>query len=1081
MSLTSLLRDPQSPVRAYLDGISPLIEASGGRRSDGAAEAAAALGLPELARCRTVVSPFPGADPRLSGTAVDFRARIELGGFDPHHSIAAVGIAQLANHVPYVENGAHRAKVLTEAFGVAEMLLRDPQHSDSDLDRASILLAYCEQVARTGAKALDGSLGNSCDVAPDGKSFTDQLDPLALANIRSLMFSNGDQLEIWQEQITGGDRYEPNPSFTGSELVGGADADWIIGETLIDCKVYGELSVPKIRGFLRQLLGYVMLDLDDSLGIRHVGIWLPRQRMTPSWSLARLLGGDPDELLPSLRQGFIKATGKTQISRHSPIPTRRKHQLLADNRHTPFEMLAELALSRDTDVRRRVGRNAVTPEATVRMLAADASWRVREGVAMNETTPADVLEALARDRSIAVRRAVAANSSAPRALVKALAGDSNRDVQWAARTNDAVVNAFVGRSRLEAERSAAGDPSGVQVRQNRDDSALGSAWFANFLQLMRGQPRLPIPDASYRWAWESKRPLVVDTWIGTGLPDEVLADLIQGDRPQWVRRTIAGDLPISNPAARERLLNDADPEIRWLTLKRTLRDADESLSTLLVDLAESKDVLLQFRTEGMGPRREWSRTAAEYQHETMCLIASHPSTPYGTLRRLMQSSSAEMLIRLIENPSLSTDDRLSLIRSLQTSKSATSRELLASVRDLPEEVLIHLASDRNVRLRTAVAKHLAAPLAALCRLAADPQHMVRLSVLKNPATSGEIASSIAEALLRNDVDEDLHAVLKLIEERSDVDLPPLVIEDALDRLSKSRVRFPDMRIVVAGDERSGERTLSRLARSAEDCVRYEVAINPRTPADVLRRLAADNEPTVRGAVASNPHSPAAVLEALFNDEDVQVRAQTVENPGFPRSFPGSFPTNAEVNVRTLAPKNPATPVGMAQEEEAELAPSTRRSSPHRVALEEMVAHNRAEVRMEVAFSPKADADLLVLLGGEPRSAQVRRAVAANPNTPAAVLASLADDKDDQVRQAVAFNGATPEDLLVELAGRSIDLAILVAMNPDVPDIILDDLAKDANPLIRFVANRSRQARDISSSANTQSGITRHGGAEAREV
>lgn len=663
-------------------------------------------------------------------------------------------------------------------------------------------------------------------------------------------------------------------------------------------------------------------------------------------------------------------------------------------------------------------------------------------------------------------------------LVKALTGDSNRDVQWAARTNDAVVVGSAGRTRLEAERSSAGGASGVQVRQNRDDSALATAWFADFLRLIRGQqPRLPIPDASYRWGWRSNRPLTVDAWIGTGLPDEVLADLIQGDRPHWVRRTIAGDLPLSNPAARERLLNDADPEIRWLTLKRTLRHADESLSPLLAVLAESKDGLLRFRTEGMGPRREWSRTAAEYQHETMCLIASHPSTPYGTLRRLMTSSSAEMLIRLIENPSLSTDDRLSIIRSLQTSKSVTSRELLASVPDLPEEVLINLASDRNVRVRTAVAKHPAAPLAALCRLAADSQHMVRLSVLKNRATSGEIAGSVAEELLGNDVDEDLHAVLKLIKERSDVDLPPLVIEDALDRLSKSRVRFPDMRIVVAGDERSGERTLSRLARSTEECVRQEVAINPRTPADVLRRLAADNEPTVRGAVASNPRSPVAVLEVLVNDEDVHVRTQTVENPCFSRSFP----TNAEVNVRVAAPKDPAAPVGMAREgeREAELALSTRPSSPHRAALEEMVAHKRAEVRMEVAFSPNAGADLLVLLGGEPRSAQVRRAVAANPNTPAAVLASLADDKDDQVRQAVAFNGATPENLLVELAGRSIDLAILVAMNPDVPDIILDDLAKDANPLIRFASNRSRQSRDISSNGNTRIALIRNGAGVAQ--
>jgi hypothetical protein len=1079
MSLTSLLRDPQSPVRAYLDRISPLLEASTGR-NDGSRAAARALGLSELARSRTVVSPFPGTDLPLSGTAFDFRARIELGGFDPHHSAAADGIAQLTNYVPFMENGPHRARILTEAFGVAQKLLDEPS-SDSDLDRASILLAYCEQVARVGATAMKGSVGVSCDAAVDGQTFADRLAPLALANIRSLMFSNAHQLETWQEQIAGGDRYEPNPGFGGSKLVGGADADWVIGESLIDCKVYGALTVPTLRNFIRQLLGYVMLDSDDSLGIRHVGIWLPRQMMTPSWSLARLLGGDPEELLPSLRQGFIKAIGKTQVAPYFPATTKRKHQLLAENRHTPYEMLAELALSEDVDVRRRVGRNAVAPEATVRMLAGDARWRVREGVAMNEAAPDDVLESLARDRSVVVRRAVAANPGAPLPLVKALAADANRDVQWAARSNDSAENALGRGAPVAAERSATGGRGEIQIRQNRDDSALGSAWFAEFLQLMRGYHRLPIPYASYHWALESSRPLEIEDWMRSGLPDEVLADLIRGDRPGWVRRAIAGDVSISDPMVREGLLSDADAEIRWLTLKRTLRTLDESLSALLAGLAASREQRLRFRTEGMGARREWRRTAAEYQHETLCLIACHPATPHATLLTLMSSSSAEVLANLIENPSLGADDRVSLVRSLQTSKSVTARKLLASLRSVPETVLIDLASDRDVTVRAAVAKHHAAPLAALSRLAADHRREVRIAVLENLATPGDLASSTAEAMLLIDVDEDLHAVLNLTEKRTDVDVPPRVIEGALDRLSKSRVRDPDMRVVVADDKRSSERTLSRLARSAEVTVRHAVATNPDTPVIALEQLASDLEPSVRARVAGNLRSPAIVLAALSQDQDSQVRARTAGNPDLPRSILESLLIDAEVSVRSAALKNPATPVDVVREAEAESALSTRHSRPDRAALEEKAANNRAEVRMEVAFSPTADADLLALLGGERRSAQVRRAVAANPNTPAAVLGSLADDNDDQVRQAVAFNGATPATLLAELAGRSIDLAILVAMNPDVPGAVLDALAKDSNPLVRFVATGSRQAHFIPSSGNTQGALDGRGGADAQQI
>lgn len=126
--------------------------------------------------------------------------------------------------------------------------------------------------------------------------------------------------------------------------------------------------------------------------------------------------------------------------------------------------------------------------------------------------------------------------------------------------------------------------------------------------------------------------------------------------------------------------------------------------------------------------------------------------------------------------------------------------------------------------------------------------------------------------------------------------------------------------------------------------------------------------------------------------------------------------------------------------------------------------------MDVAFSPAADADLLTMLGGERRSAQVRRAVAANPNTPAAVLRLLAGDADDQVRQVVAFNGATPQDLLVELAGRSVDLAILVAMNPDVPREVLGALGQDSSPLVRFVADGYLQSHRVLTSGNTPAGL-----------
>lgn len=1049
MSLTSLLRDPQSPERAYLDRSSPLLEASGGH-GDGARAAAEALGLPQLANSLTVVSPFPGADPRLAGTAFDFRARIELGGFNPHRSVAADGVALLDALAPLIENGGHRTRVLAEAFDVATMLLQEPCN-DPDLDRAAILLAYCEQVARTGAVAMNGSLGSACDQAVDGQALADGVDPGALANLRSLVVSNGDQLEAWQEQIAAGVRYEANPQFAGSHLVGGADADWMIGQTLIDCKAYSTLTVSKLRDFLRQLLGYVMLDTDDSLGIRSVGLWLPRQRLAPTWSLTHLLGGDAEELMPSLREGFIKATAKTQLARHEPVPERRRHQYLADNRHTPFHMLANLASNEDQDLRRRVGRNESTPEPTVRMLAGDARWQVRQGVATNRKAPEDVLEDLARDGSVAVRRAAAANPRAPRPQLKAVTpgvsgyGDMDPQAAHDPNTLDRAENP-------ETQADTALDLSRVHINQDRDESALETRWFSDFLFMVGGgNPRLPIPRESWHWGWQSGRTLRVEEWMQAGLPDDVLTDLLRLDRPVWVRRVAASQLPLSDPAMRSSLLNDHDPGIRWSTVERSDSYQGEDLSAFLAGLGASREERLRFRISGLGARREWPYTAAEYERQTLCVIAAHPSTPYNTLLPLMEDSPPEVLASLIENPTLKAEDHSRLVAALQASRTVVVRVMLASLSSVPATALNDLASDRDTRVRAAVAQHQATQPSTLARLAGDPQRAVQLAVLKNPASPGELARSVAESLLQADLDEDLHEVLGVMRERADIDVPVGTVEGALARLSRSRRRDPDMRLVVAGDERAGEETLSRLGRSADENVRREVASNSSASDAVMEQLAGDTEPSVRASVAANPRTPLSVLERLAFDQEPHVRAKAAANRNLPQTVLASLLNESEESVRTAALRNPAAPEDLVREVKAELELSRRQTRPSRSALEQMVADKKAEVRISVAFSPAADADLLTMLGGERRSTQVRRAVAANPNTPVAVLRALAGDDNDQVRQAVAFNGATPPDLLVELAGRSIDLAILVAMNPDVPREVLDAMAQDRSPLVRFVA------------------------------
>ncbi|MUU73524.1 hypothetical protein [Pseudarthrobacter sp. GA104] len=1069
------MKDSGSPVRAYLERVSPRLEASAGS-TGGARIAAGELGLPALVDAYVVIPRAAGVDGTLSGTAFDFRARIELGDFNPRESAAAAGIARAAEYASWVENGHHRVAVLAESFDVAQALLRHPAN-DTDLDRASVLLAHCERVLRSGARALSGGTGKLLDNASDGSSFADQISPMMVADIGSLVEASRMQLEEWRGEIVEGTDFASNPGFAGSELVGGADADWIIGDTLIDCKVYNRLSVSELRGFLLQLLGYVMLDLDDRFGIRQVGIWLPRQGLMPMWSLTRLLSGDPELLLPSLREGFVRATGNQQIALKEPVPERHRHQILAENRHTPFEMLNKLALNEDPRIRSRVGRNTVTPEETVRALAGDRAWSVRKGVAINEAAPGDVLLTLARDKSVAVRRAVAANPSTQHEVIKALASDPDVSVRWTARSNDGAV---VLLSQPGAPPS--GVPAQAATIMRIDPAPVSPAsdvtWLCNFIMMVNGASqmggtRLPVPDASWRWGMLAKRRLDVPAWLRAGLPDDIASDLMGNDRPEKLRRAAAWQRPIDDHGIRDALLQDPDPAIRWRAFCRTVHQVDARLAPLLTELGTSRDARLRFRTHGSSDYKYMDRQdRARYNDEVLQVLASHRSTPPDVLAHLLASPSPAIRAQLVANPTLSTEDRNILIEKMFKSRDAGSRVFLTELDDLPLDVLVRLAADNDFDVRRAVAGHERLPQSTMVALAADPGWEVRLEVLQNPSRPTELIADTAASVLRDAPDWRLPGVLAAVIDLASSEVPKGTIEEALVRLSKSRLRDPDVRQAAASHQRTPPAVLARLARVADSGIRAAVAANPRTPADALEALSTDPDEYVRTRVSGNESTPPAAIIALSHDASPKARQGIAARVSLAPDVLERLLNDESQEVREIALANPGAREVFHRWGESfddAVAEFNQQQAPtptNRALLLEMAANSRAQVRLLVAFDPNADADILSFLGGERRSTHVRRAVAANPHSPANLLASLAEDSDELVLQAVAFNGATPAGVLLDLAARSVDLALLVALNPDTPDEVLDVLTNDAEPLVRFVANGMSTRRLASISAGT---------------
>ncbi len=84
------------------------------------------------------------------------------------------------------------------------------------------------------------------------------------------------------------DQVNVGPTFAGSPLVGGADADWIAGALLCDVKSTTTPRRLEARD-VWQLIGYTLLDYDDRHGIKQVGWYLSRLGRLVSWDLSDFL------------------------------------------------------------------------------------------------------------------------------------------------------------------------------------------------------------------------------------------------------------------------------------------------------------------------------------------------------------------------------------------------------------------------------------------------------------------------------------------------------------------------------------------------------------------------------------------------------------------------------------------------------------------------------------------------------------------------------------------------------------------------------------------------------------------------
>ncbi|MFD4318976.1 hypothetical protein [Streptomyces sp. NPDC058548] len=318
MSLTSCLKDPHSPISQFLSTELPAMPALIGHYR-------AQLPMrPDTARPQ---DPGPFSY-RSLGQAIDLRLRIAFG--TPIGSPLTAGILLTARSMgdsvsleaalAVADTGqALLGQLKAQPAATPGAMLREPS-TEEQVARLCFVAAWFEEVYRQGLNPGNPLLHG--DLARRLEGMLEQVPhyvPGDIAQMAALADRPGALqciLELGEADRVCG------PTFAGSHHVGGADADYIAGGHLIDCKA--TIHPQRLgRAELYQLAGYLLLDYDDVYGIDRVGLYLARQGRLVDWEVAEflaLLGARRS--LPELRAACRDALTSDRPAWRLPEPRR---------------------------------------------------------------------------------------------------------------------------------------------------------------------------------------------------------------------------------------------------------------------------------------------------------------------------------------------------------------------------------------------------------------------------------------------------------------------------------------------------------------------------------------------------------------------------------------------------------------------------------------------------------------------------------------------------------------------------------------------------------------------------------------
>ncbi|MFM9499795.1 UvrD-helicase domain-containing protein [Streptomyces galilaeus] len=256
------------------------------------------------------------------GHTIDYRLRLSLG-HGPGDAVA-MGVRLLGS--PLALEGAPAPEVRTALHTAgAQLLARLQAHlegglhlGEEELTRLCHVAGFYEAVYRNGVFSRRRNLLAQADARTTLNHLTAAVPAYVLEDIAEQTELAAQPFAPFQKLPS--EQRVCGPVFTGSADLGGADADFIVGGLLVDCKATIRPHTIH-RSAVQQLAGYLLLDYDNAYGIDRVGLYLSRQGALITWTVPEFLAALGARVpLPQLR---TLLRNHLRQAKHSPPAEQR--------------------------------------------------------------------------------------------------------------------------------------------------------------------------------------------------------------------------------------------------------------------------------------------------------------------------------------------------------------------------------------------------------------------------------------------------------------------------------------------------------------------------------------------------------------------------------------------------------------------------------------------------------------------------------------------------------------------------------------------------------------------------------------